>query len=186
MADSDYILVVDDEPDIRELFNIMLTMAGFEIQTAADGREAMQAISKSIPALVLLDLMMPYVDGFEVVDNLRGDDDLLGVRVLVVTAKSLNDGDKKKLAGWPVVGTLNKGELDLTQMVRLVKNALAHKPPTSDGEGPSPPPKDDDGKGEPGPPPEDGDNDTPPGRSPDDGEQSVSRGDAPVSHITLK
>jgi CheY-like chemotaxis protein len=176
-AMSDYILVVDDEPDIRELFNIMLTMAGFKIQTAEDGRKAMQAIAKSAPTLVLLDLMMPYMDGFEVLDGLRGDNELLGVRVLVVTAKSLNDGDKKKLAGWPVVGTLNKGELDLTHMVTLVQDALKHKPPASNGEGDSSPPAKDDG------------DDTPSGRPPAGGERSngpLGQGNRPLSQIRLE
>jgi CheY-like chemotaxis protein len=176
-AMSDYILVVDDEPDIRELFNIMLTMAGFKIQTAEDGRVAMQAIAKSTPALVLLDLMMPYMDGFEVLDGLRGDNELLGIRVLVVTAKTLNDGDRRKLAGWPVVGTLNKGELDLTHMVTLVQEALKHKPPDSDGEEDSSPPTKDDG------------DDTPSGRSPAGSEKSVGpfgQGNRSLPHITLE
>jgi CheY-like chemotaxis protein len=134
---SDHILIVEDEPSILELFNIVLRMAGFKTQTAKNGREAMQVIAQSPPALILLDLMMPYVNGFEVLENLRGDDELLGVRVLVVTAKTLVDSDRKKLTGWPVVGTVNKGELDIAYMVGIVQEALTLKPPVTVSDTPS-------------------------------------------------
>jgi CheY-like chemotaxis protein len=134
---SDYILIVEDEPSILELFNIVLKMAGFSTQAAKNGREALQVIAQSPPALILLDLMMPYVNGFEVLENLRRDDELLGVRVLVVTAKTLVDSDRKRLAGWPVVGTVNKGELDISHMVGLVQEALTHKPPVAVSDLPS-------------------------------------------------
>jgi CheY-like chemotaxis protein len=128
---SDYILVVDDEPNIRVLFDLALKMAGFETQTVRGGLAAMQAVAESVPSLVLLDLMMPQVDGFEVLDNLRSDDKLSDVRVLVVTAKLLDADDGKKLKGWPVVGVLNKRALDINCMAELVQTALAHKPPAS-------------------------------------------------------
>lgn len=125
---SNYILVVDDEPDVRQLFKITLSMAGHRIEVASDGLEAMDAIAKELPGLVLLDLMMPRLDGFGVLDRLRDekpDDDL---KVLIATAKSIEDRDKETLEAWPVVGVLNKGELDLKKMVGLIDDLLSGQP----------------------------------------------------------
>jgi CheY-like chemotaxis protein len=65
------ILVVDDEKAIRELLARVLTIAGYEIEAAADGHEALERVAARRPDLVLLDLMMPVLDGWSVLDRLR-------------------------------------------------------------------------------------------------------------------
>jgi CheY-like chemotaxis protein len=122
---SGYILVVDDEPDVRELFKITLSMAGYRTQVAKDGLEAIDAISKESPQLIVLDLMMPRLDGFGVLTKLREEEANGKLKVLIATAKTLNDGDKEHLDSWPVVGVLNKGELDIAKMVVDVQQLLA-------------------------------------------------------------
>lgn len=123
------ILVVDDEPDVRELFNITLKMAGHTTETAKDGVEAVERLSKDdLPDLVLLDLMMPRLDGFGLLSHIREKMGTKPVRVLVATAKVLEDSDQQKLEPWPVVGVLNKGELDIAAMVTIVSNALGKEP----------------------------------------------------------
>lgn len=123
------IFVVDDEPDVRELFNITLKMAGHETRTAKDGMEAVDLIeSEGSPDLILLDLMMPRLDGFGLLKHIRDEHSSDPFRVLVATAKILEPEDQRRLSSWPVVGTLNKGELDIGQMVNIVKNALAASP----------------------------------------------------------
>lgn len=122
------ILVVDDEPDVRELFNIMLRMAGHKTETASNGREAVDKLRIAQPDLVLLDLMMPHMDGFQLLAHLRAEQPTLPLRVLVATARVLGEDDRRKLADWPVVGVLNKGELDIGQMVGLVSDALGRNP----------------------------------------------------------
>ena len=67
------LLVVDDEPDIVELLSASLRYAGFEVSTATSGRQALAEARRFRPDLVLLDVMMPDVDGFEVIRRLRGD-----------------------------------------------------------------------------------------------------------------
>jgi CheY-like chemotaxis protein len=130
------ILVVDDEPDVRELFNITLKMAGHVTDTAKDGVEAVNKLADGIPDLILLDLMMPRLDGFGLLDHIRKNMDNKPVRVLVATAKVLEDADHQKLSTWPVVGVLNKGELDIGQMVSIVSNALSRNPlKNGDGKG---------------------------------------------------
>lgn len=127
------ILVVDDEPDVRELFNITLTMAGFKTDTAKDGMDAVGKLAGDIPDLILLDLMMPRMNGFGFLDHVRQNLETKPVRVLVATAKVLEDADQEKLGSWPVVGVLNKGELDIGQMVTIVNEALTKDATNSNG-----------------------------------------------------
>lgn len=118
------ILIVDDEPDVRELFNITLRMAGHITDTAKHGMEAVDKLTGELPELILLDLMMPHMDGFGLLAHIRTKMSSKPVRVLVATAKVLEESDQEKLSTWPVVGVLNKGELDIGQMVMIVSTAL--------------------------------------------------------------
>ena len=122
------ILVVDDEPDVRELFNITLKMAGHNTETAKDGMEAVGKLESDVPDLILLDLMMPRMDGFGLLNHIRKEMDSKPMRVLVATAKVLEDQDKERLSSWPVVGVLNKGELDIGAMVGIIASALQKDP----------------------------------------------------------
>ncbi|NUT12307.1 MAG: response regulator transcription factor [Nonomuraea sp.] len=88
------LLVVDDEPNIRELFSASLRMAGFEVLTAADGREALRVAEESAPDLVMLDVMLPDLDGLAVAGRLRSRG--RRVPVLFVTAK---DAPEDRIAG---------------------------------------------------------------------------------------
>jgi len=88
------LLVVDDEPNIVELLDTSLSYAGFEVVTATTGREAVAATSEFTPDLIVLDVMLPDMDGFEVLRLLRGT----GTRipVLFLTAR---DGTDDKISG---------------------------------------------------------------------------------------
>jgi CheY-like chemotaxis protein len=66
------ILVVDDEPAIREMLSIVLGEEGFHVVTAGDGIDALRVVAKESPAVVLTDLMMPNLDGYGLIDRLRG------------------------------------------------------------------------------------------------------------------
>ncbi|WP_433509621.1 response regulator transcription factor [Nonomuraea sp. CA-143628] len=88
------LLVVDDEPNIRELFSASLRMAGFEVLTAADGKEALRVAEQSTPDLVMLDVMLPDLDGLAVAGRLRSRG--RRVPVLFVTAK---DTPEDRIAG---------------------------------------------------------------------------------------
>lgn len=65
------ILIVDDEPNIREIVALYLARAGYDVRVAADGRAALQALTTALPDLVILDVMLPHVDGFEITRRLR-------------------------------------------------------------------------------------------------------------------
>ena len=124
------ILIVDDEPDVRELFNITLKMAGHVTDTAKHGLEAVDKLKvmPEMPELIVLDLMMPHLDGFGLLSHIRNEMTAKPFRVLVATAKVLEESDQEKLSTWPVVGVLNKGELDIGRMVMIVTTALGKGP----------------------------------------------------------
>jgi len=83
------LLVVDDEPDIRELLSASLRYAGFEVITASSGREAVQIAGKVRPDLIVLDVMLPDLDGFAVSDRLHTSG--WRVPVLFLTARDTNE-----------------------------------------------------------------------------------------------
>ena len=81
------ILVVDDEPDITALVAYHLARAGYRVSTAATGTEALRAVREEQPALVVLDLMLPELSGFQVLERLRGDRASSEIPVLMLTAR---------------------------------------------------------------------------------------------------
>lgn len=88
--DRELILVADDDEDIVRFVEINLRLEGFEVATASDGEEALQIACDDVPELVLLDVMMPRIDGFEVCQRLRSEARTKGISVIMLTAKSLS------------------------------------------------------------------------------------------------
>jgi len=81
-----YVLVADDDPDIRDLVVLKLESAGLEVRTAVDGEEALALAHSDPPVLVVLDLMMPKVDGVEVCRRLRANPATAQTPVIMLTA----------------------------------------------------------------------------------------------------
>ncbi|MEW5958112.1 MAG: response regulator transcription factor [Chloroflexota bacterium] len=86
MTQKTRILVVDDEPNIREVVELYLRRGGFEVEVAADGAAALLAIERKIPDLIVLDLMMPAVDGLQVTRALRQSEP--NIPIIMLTARS--------------------------------------------------------------------------------------------------
>ena len=84
---ADRILVVDDEPDIVALVVYHLAKAGYRVVTAASGSEALEVASRELPSLIVLDLMLPGLSGFDVLERLRADDATRDTAVLMLTAR---------------------------------------------------------------------------------------------------
>jgi two-component system phosphate regulon response regulator PhoB len=82
------ILVVDDEPDIRELVRFNLAQAGFDVRTASTGQEALDELARKRPDLVVLDLMLPDHSGSEICRRIRGKMDTAKLPVIMLTARS--------------------------------------------------------------------------------------------------
>jgi two-component system, OmpR family, alkaline phosphatase synthesis response regulator PhoP len=97
MAQQKKILVVDDERHIVRLIQVNLERAGYKIAVAFDGKEALKKVEAEKPDLVVLDVMMPYMDGFEVLKRLQANPATRGIPVVMLTAKA-QDTDVFK--GW--------------------------------------------------------------------------------------
>jgi CheY-like chemotaxis protein len=80
------ILVVEDEPENRLLIGMVLTTEGYQVIPAVDGADALARMAQELPDLILLDLMMPQMNGFEVLERLRADPATVSVPVIVLTA----------------------------------------------------------------------------------------------------
>jgi two-component system response regulator VicR len=88
MVDRKKILCIEDEEEMIDLMRLILERKGFEFRGANGGQKGLEMVQQEKPDLVLLDLMMPGVDGWEVYRQLRADDRLKDVPVIVVTAKA--------------------------------------------------------------------------------------------------
>jgi len=82
------ILCIEDEPEMIDLIRLILTRRGFEVNGANGGKEGLEFIRKEKPDLVLLDLMMPDMDGWEVYQQMKADEKTRDIPVIVVTAKA--------------------------------------------------------------------------------------------------
>lgn len=85
------VLVVDDDPSIRDMLELSLTLEGFGVETADDGVSALQALQNTLPDVILLDIMMPFLNGYEVIERLRDDAGGPVVPIIVLTAKARDE-----------------------------------------------------------------------------------------------
>lgn len=92
---SQSILIVDDESYIVTSLSYVMKNAGFAVDSAADGEEALEKIKANAPDLVILDIMMPKLDGFEVCKAIRANPDWNSVRIIMLTAKG-RDSEREK------------------------------------------------------------------------------------------
>jgi DNA-binding response OmpR family regulator len=88
VTDKRRILCIEDEPEMIDLIRLILERKGFEVLGAVGGQEGLEAVRREKPDLVLLDLMMPDVDGWEVYRQMKADEELQHIPVVVVTAKA--------------------------------------------------------------------------------------------------
>jgi signal transduction histidine kinase/DNA-binding response OmpR family regulator len=100
IASRGYVLIVDDQPDLRSLLEKELVAAGYRARSVPGGAEALEQIDRDPPSAVLLDLMMPPPDGFEVLYRLRQNPRFGDLPVIVVTARDLSPQDYDQLNAW--------------------------------------------------------------------------------------
>jgi len=94
------ILVVEDQLDNRQILYDLLTNAGFDIVEAENGEEAIASAQASRPDLILMDIQLPILDGYEATRRLKADPDLKSIPIIVVTSYALSgDEEKARLAG---------------------------------------------------------------------------------------
>ena len=125
------IMVVDDEPDLLEVVKLILESDGYQVVTAGSGQEALNKIEKETPDLVLLDIIMPKMDGWEVFSRIKSNPRTHDVPVIMLTAK---DQRIDKLIGLHVVRvddyiTKPFGRAELLERIKRVlqeKHKVAH------------------------------------------------------------
>ena len=118
------VVVVDDTPEARRLIRRILQSQGdFEISEATNGREALELVAKERPDLIILDLMMPEVDGFAVLDSLRSQPETANIPVIVATAKELTVDEKSRLQG-QIQSLMLKGDFLNDEFLEEVRSLI--------------------------------------------------------------
>jgi CheY-like chemotaxis protein len=118
------ILIVDDDPATRAMTSRHLTAQGWHVIEASNGREALEKLASTRPALILLDLMMPEMDGFQFLERMRRDETWRTIPVVVVTAVDLTAADRARLSG-SVQQILQKGAYTTAQLLAAIHERLS-------------------------------------------------------------
>ena len=124
------VLVVDDEAANRHYLTRILEPAGFQVVLAAGGREAIELATSNPPDLVLLDLMMPEVTGFDVVEALRAHARTRETPIMILTARHLTEADKRHLNGH-VSTILSRGSVGANDIVGLLQDVVSKGSPAT-------------------------------------------------------
>lgn len=117
------ILVIDDDPMAVELVEAILRGERFQVRKAYSGAEGITVARQEKPALIVLDLLMPEVDGFTVVEQLRADPVTASIPIVILTSKNLTPEEKKRLNG-KISSLARKGEFSRATFVELVRGCL--------------------------------------------------------------
>ena len=117
-------LLVEDDADTRAVIHEIMARDGWTIAEAENGRVALERVAAAVPDVIVLDLMMPEMDGFEFLAELRSRADARDVPVLVVTAKDLTEDDRRRLNGGVERVILKRGS-GPDELLRELRHALA-------------------------------------------------------------
>jgi CheY-like chemotaxis protein len=120
------VLVVDDDPKAVQLLGAYLTPAGYRVLSAFGGQEGIDVARQQRPNLILLDLMMPEVNGFDVVDALKVDVNTATIPIVIVTAKQITAEDRALLEG-AVLKVIQKSQFKQAGFIEEVKRAMRGK-----------------------------------------------------------
>jgi CheY-like chemotaxis protein len=118
------VLAIDDDPAARHLVVEALRPAGFEVSAAASGREGIAMALEDPPELVICDLVMPDIDGYEVVDQLRANPKTQDATILILTGQNLTSADRERLNG-KVAGVLGKDGDPRSALAKWLDRAAA-------------------------------------------------------------
>lgn len=121
------VLIAEDEPSIVLSLEFLFTKAGYEVMTATDGARALELAAEHRPHLIVLDIMLPLVNGFEVCKALRADAALSDIRVLILTARRREHEVARGLA-LGANAYLTK-PFATRELMKIVHDLLEHEPP---------------------------------------------------------
>src|SRR5437667_4328218 len=120
-----HVLIVEDDIDLRTMIRRMLEMEHWTVVEAENGVAALQSIQARVPSVILLDLIMPVMDGFQVLAELHKREDWRNIHVVVITTKDLSEADRQRLVG-QTEKILGKGSYVREELVREVRNFVDH------------------------------------------------------------
>jgi len=123
-ADEALVLVVEDEEGVRQFMRVLLERDGWTVMEAGNGQEALTRVAEKRPSLILLDLMMPEMDGFEFVSKLREVTEWKDIPVVVITAMELTASDYQRLNG-NVTKIMRKGSYQQDQLMSDVRQLVS-------------------------------------------------------------
>lgn len=124
MTPGQYILVVDDDADFREALCEVLGDAGYPVAQAGDGAAALERVAEEVPGIILLDLKMPGIDGWGVMERLRADPRAAGVPILILSAYGFEW--ESELLG--AQGYIPKADVKLDGILERVRKAAGDPP----------------------------------------------------------
>jgi signal transduction histidine kinase/CheY-like chemotaxis protein/ligand-binding sensor domain-containing protein/protocatechuate 3,4-dioxygenase beta subunit len=122
-ANPQSVLVVEDDDNMRDMLRRTLEKDGWQVAEAPNGKVGLERLDKASPALILLDLMMPEMDGFEFMDGLRRRQNAQAIPVIVITAKDLTEEDRRRLNGG-VERIIQKGATTPAEVLGQVRSLL--------------------------------------------------------------
>jgi CheY-like chemotaxis protein len=122
------VLVADDDPKAVELVAVRLSAIGASVLRANGGQEAIDLARAELPGLIVLDLMMPSVSGFDVVEALRERPDTARIPIIVMTARRITAEDHARLDG-AVTTIMEKGQFDRARFTSEVRRAMSGRRP---------------------------------------------------------
>jgi CheY-like chemotaxis protein len=125
------ILIVEDNPLNMKLVSFMMTSRGYEVRTAGDAQEALAVLATFEPRLILMDLQLPGMDGFELTRRLKSDERTRAIVIIALTAYAMK-GDEQKARDAGCDGYLSK-PIDTTALRAVLARHLAGKPDPSAG-----------------------------------------------------
>ncbi len=119
------ILIIDDEIHLAKILQFTLKHAGYEVDIAFDGKEGLSKVSSFAPNLIILDLLLPGIDGYEICNILKGDDDLQDIPILILSARDIKrEGLERPLKADALMGKPFNTEKLLKKISKLLKPVL--------------------------------------------------------------
>jgi CheY-like chemotaxis protein len=123
LAGSQTVLVIEDDASMRDMLRRTLEKEGWQVAEAQNGKVGLERLAEITPSLILLDLMMPEMDGFEFMDTLRRDSQRPRAPVIVITAKDLTEEDRRRLNGG-VERIIQKGATTPAEVLALIRATM--------------------------------------------------------------
>lgn len=119
------LLVVEDDQNLRDVYQEEFESEGYTVETAVDGKEGIEKMQSFMPEVVLLDLMMPKISGFDVLKSARGNPALKNIPIIVIT--NINPDVQDLLKNWGATNFILKADNTPGQVAEKVKEVLEYK-----------------------------------------------------------